>query len=123
MKPHSPEDTDSDVKGRGSRNLGTGLRFIRTQCLEPEDLEFNTCLAKSEGRPKYCRLENSSFKGSQSPPDALHKSVIMSSRFQRRCRKPFSVYRRNHRIVSLYFLNISTCRCCCFLIISSYIPK
>ena len=35
MKPHSPEDTDSYVKGRGCGNLGTGLRFIRTPCLEP----------------------------------------------------------------------------------------
>ena len=56
MKPHSLEDADSYVKGRGCGNLGTGLRFIKTLCLEPGDLKFNPCPAKSEGRPKYCRL-------------------------------------------------------------------
>ena len=52
MKPHSPEDADLYVKGRGCRNLGTGLRFIRTPCLEPGDLKFNACKAKS-----VCRLK------------------------------------------------------------------
>ena len=49
MKPHSPEDTYCYVKDRGCGNLGTGLRFIRTPCLEPGDIEFNACPAKSEG--------------------------------------------------------------------------
>ena len=56
MKAHSLEDTDLYVKGRGCRNLGTGLRFITTPCLEPGDLEFNACRVKSEGRLKYCQL-------------------------------------------------------------------
>ena len=51
MKPHSPEYTDSYVKGRGCGNLGTGLGFIRTPCLEPGDHEFDVCPAKSERRP------------------------------------------------------------------------
>ena len=120
MKSRSPEVTDWYVKGRGYWNLGTGLRFIRTPCLKPGDLKFNTCPVKSEGRPKYCRLQNSALKGRQSPPAALNKSIILSSRFQRRCRKPGSVYCQNHRVVSFYFLNILTCRC---LFISSHIPK
>ena len=56
MKRNSPEDTDSYVKGRGYGNLGTELRFIRTTYLEPWDLKFYACLAKSEGRPKFCQL-------------------------------------------------------------------
>ena len=111
MNSHSPEDTDSYVKGRGCGNLGTGLRFIRTPYLEHGDLKFYACSAKSERRPKYCQLQNSTIKGSQSLSAALNKRVILSSRFQRKCRKPGLVYRRNHRIVSFYFLNTSTCRC------------
>ena len=41
MKPHSLEDTDLYMKGRGWGNLGTGLRFKRTPFLEPGELEFN----------------------------------------------------------------------------------
>ena len=41
MEPHSLEDTDSYVKRRGCGSLRTGLKFIRTPCLEPGDLEFN----------------------------------------------------------------------------------
>ena len=94
MKPHPLEDTYSYVKGRGCGNLGSGLRFIITPCLEPGDLKFNACPAKSEGRSKYCRLQNSTLKGSQSPPAALNTSIILSSRFQRRrrCRKPGAIY-------------------------------
>ena len=58
MNSHSPEDTDSYVKGRGCGNLGTGLRFIRTPYLEHGDLKFYACSAKSERRPKYCQQYN-----------------------------------------------------------------
>ena len=47
---------DSYVEGQGCENLETGLKLIRTPCLDPGDLKFYVCLAKSEGRPKYCRL-------------------------------------------------------------------
>ena len=60
--------------------------------------------------------------GSQFPPAALYKGVMLSSRIQRKCIKPGSaVYPRNHhRVVSFYFENVSTCHCSC-LIISSCI--
>ena len=38
IKLHSLENADLYVKGRGCGNLGTGLRVIRTPCLEPGDL-------------------------------------------------------------------------------------
>ena len=83
--------------------LGTGVRIIV--------FRFNVISDEASRNTQAVSAFEILHTGSQSLPAALNKGVVMlSSRIQRKCIKPGSVYHQNHhRIVSFYFQNVSTC--------------